>query len=111
MIEAKKVLELVKMKSEGMLVRDKDTGEFVEPRPGMTGNYEFVDPTTIDELILNEVFGEKVGQNELLVVNILREILQKRLAPNQVKRVEEKYQEDFATAAASRRRKIRKNKA
>lgn len=108
MIESKKVLELVKMKSEGMLVRDKDSGEFVEPRPGMTGNYEFVDPSTIDELILNEVFGEKVGQNELLVTNILREILQKRLAPNQVKRVEEKYQEDFAATTTKGRRKSKK---
>jgi len=108
MIEAKKVLELVKMKKEGMLVRDKDTGEFVEPKAGMTGNYEFVDPSTIDELILNEVFGDKVGQNELLVTNILSEILQKRLAPNQVKRVQEKYEEDFVSASFAKKRKTRK---
>jgi hypothetical protein len=108
MIEAKKVLELVKMKKEGMLIRDKDTGEFVEPKPGMTGNYEFVDPSTIDELILDEVFGDKIGQNELLVTNILSEILQKRLAPNQVKRVQEKYEEDFLAASLAKKRKTRK---
>ena len=108
MIDSKKVLDLVKKKKEGMLVRDKDTGEFVEPKPGMAGNYEFVDPSTIDDEIVKEVFGDKVGQNELLVVNILSEILQKRLAPNQVKRVQEKYEEDFALATSTKKRKSRK---
>lgn len=106
MIDAKKVMDMIKMKKEEFVVRDKTTGKFVEPKPGMSGNYEFLNPSMIDDMILQEVFGEKVGQNELMVVNVLQDLLQKKLAPSQLKRVAEKLEdENLLVSSYAKKRK------
>ena len=93
MIDSKRVIELIKLKKKKIIVFDLDKNQFVEPKPGDSGNFKFLQPGELDDIIIKEVFGEKYGQNELLTLNLLEEILSKNLQPGQVQNVRKKIEQ------------------
>jgi hypothetical protein len=111
MIDTNKIIELIKLKQQGVLIRNVETGEFIEPQPGESGNFEFVDASTIDELILQEAIGEKVGQNDLLVMYVLKNLLEKKLSPVQVSNVKKKMAEGKVGTRRRRRTKAEMEQA
>jgi len=111
MIDTNKIIELIKLKQQGVLIRNVDTGKFVDPQPGESGNFEFVDSSKIDELILQEAVGDKVGQNDLLVLQVLKTILEKKLSPVQVNNVKKKMAEGKIGTRRRRRTKAEMEQA